>query len=85
MIELSRVAMRKVEFRCHDLRHTFVTKCRDSGVDIHVCMKWCGHTSERMILQIYDHVTEDRENEAIQMLQNSAYVKKQLSRFPKAL
>lgn len=53
-----------VSFRPHDCRHTFVTACRDRGVDIHVCMDWCGHASERMILQIYDHPSEQREKDA---------------------
>ena len=58
---LSEKAGHKISFRPHDLRHTFITKCRDKGIDIHTCMTWCGHTSERMILQVYDHVSEDRE------------------------
>lgn len=57
-----------VSFRPHDLRHTFVTVCRDKGVDIRVCMDWCGHGSERMIIEIYDHPSETRENNAISMM-----------------
>jgi len=53
-----------VSFRPHDCRHTFVTVCRDRGVDIHVCMNWCGHSSEKMILEIYDHPSEQREKNA---------------------
>ena len=59
--QLSMVANHKISFRPHDLRHTFVTECRNKNVDLHVCMAWCGHSSERMILQIYDHITEGRE------------------------
>ena len=57
-----------VSFRPHDLRHTFVTACRDRGVDIKVCMDWCGHASEKMILEIYDHPSETRENTAISLM-----------------
>lgn len=59
---------RSVSFRPHDLRHTFVTLCRNRGVDIHVCMSWCGHSSERMILEIYDHVSEGREQTATELM-----------------
>lgn len=57
-----------VSFRPHDLRHTFVTNCRDHGVDIHVCIDWCGHASEKMILEIYDHPSDAREQSAAAML-----------------
>ena len=57
-----------VSFRPHDLRHTFVTVCRDKGIDIHVCMDWCGHTSERMILEIYDHPSAQREKDALALM-----------------
>ena len=52
----------------HDLRHTFVTVARDKGIDPKTVMSWCGHSSERMIMQIYDHVTEDREQRMISLM-----------------
>lgn len=57
-----------ISFRPHDLRHTFVTECRDRGIDIRVCMDWCGHGSEKMILEIYDHPSEKRESAAIDLM-----------------
>jgi len=57
-----------VDFRPHDLRHTFVTACRDKGVDIRICMDWCGHGSERMILEIYDHPSARREKNAVVLM-----------------
>lgn len=62
---------RDISFRPHDLRHTFVTECRDKGVDIHICMDWCGHSSERMILEIYDHPSKKRQQNALSLM-NSA-------------
>ena len=59
---------RDISFRPHDLRHTFITECRDRGVDIHICMDWCGHTSERMILEIYDHPSKQREKNALSLM-----------------
>lgn len=58
----------EVSFRPHDLRHTFVTVCRDKGVDIKVCIDWCGHSSEKMILEIYDHPSRKREENAIAIM-----------------
>lgn len=57
-----------ISFRPHDLRHTFVTTCRDKGIDIKICMDWCGHGSEKMILEIYDHPSEQRESVAVSLM-----------------
>ena len=68
MNTLSGVSGHLVSFRPHDLRHTFITTARNKNVDIHTVMDWCGHSSERMILQIYDHTSEDREQAAISLM-----------------
>ena len=65
---LSVAAGHPVFFRPHDLRHTFVTTCRNRNIDIHTVMAWCGHSSERMILQIYDHLSEERERDAVAIM-----------------
>lgn len=44
----------------YDLRHSFCVMCRDSGVEMNTCRKWMGHTDAKMILQVYDSVSEDR-------------------------
>ena len=59
-----------IKFRPHDLRHTFVTVCRDKGIDIKICIDWCGHASEKMVLEIYDHPSTKRENNAISLMDN---------------
>ena len=65
---LSKAAGKQIDFRPHDLRHTFVTFCRNKNIDIHIVMGWCGHSSERMILEIYDHPSESREQNAIALM-----------------
>ena len=57
-----------VDFRPHDLRHTFATTGRNKNIDIHTMMDWLGHSSERMLLQIYDHTSEERERKAIALM-----------------
>lgn len=58
---LSDFAGHPVNFRPHDLRHTFCTVARDKGIDANTVRLWLGHSSERMIMQIYDHISEGRE------------------------
>ena len=65
---------RDVSFRPHDLRHTFVTVGRDKGVDLKVMIAWCGHSSEKMILEIYDHLSEKREKSAVEMMNSTTVV-----------
>lgn len=65
---LSDASGQQISFRPHDLRHTFVTSCRDKGIDPKTVMSWCGHSSERMIMQIYDHPSESREKRMIELM-----------------
>lgn len=44
----------------YDLRHSFCTMCRDKGVELNTCIKWMGHADAKMILKIYDEVTDSR-------------------------
>lgn len=48
----------------YTLRHAFCAFCRDSGVEINTCRRWMGHADAKMIIKVYDSVSEDRsENE----------------------
>ena len=51
--------------RPHDLRHSFCVMLRDAGVDMKLAIRWMGHADEKMILKIYDHVTDLRIRSAI--------------------
>ena len=53
-----------ISVRCHDLRHSYCTWLRDSGVDMHQAIIWMGHADEKLILRIYDHPGTARETEA---------------------
>ena len=51
--------------RPHDLRHSYCTMLRDSGVDLKLAIRWMGHADEKMVLRIYDHITDKRISSAI--------------------
>ena len=51
--------------RPHDLRHSFCVMLRDAGVDLKLAIRWMGHADEKMILRIYDHVSDLRIQSAI--------------------
>lgn len=44
----------------YDLRHSFCTMCRDNGVEMNTCVRWMGHADAKMIMKIYDEVSDDR-------------------------
>ncbi len=50
-----------VNFRCHDLRHTFTTMIFDAGVDLKTAQKWLGHDDPTVTLRIYTHLSESRD------------------------
>ena len=60
-----------VSIRPHDLRHSYATWLRDAGVDMHQTIVWMGHSDEKMILKIYDHVGEERTQKAVKQLETS--------------
>ena len=48
----------------YTLRHAFCEMCRSAGVELNCCRMWMGHSDSKMILKVYDSVSEDRsENE----------------------
>ena len=45
----------------HQLRHTFATRCIESGADIKTVSNLLGHSSAKMTLDIYTHSTRDQQ------------------------
>ncbi len=43
--------------RLHDLRHTYITRCAESGVNINVTQSLVGHKTLNTTLAIYTHVS----------------------------
>ena len=52
----------------YDLRHTFVTWCRDNGVELNTCIEWMGHKDATMIIRIYDDPTARSKIEAEKLI-----------------
>jgi integrase len=56
----------------YDLRHSFATMCRDMKppIEIHTVIAWMGHADAKMILSVYDSVTDDRDTSEAERLKN---------------
>lgn len=50
--------------KLHDLRHTFVTRCAECGINVNVCQSLAGHSDVKVTLGIYTHTsTQFRKSE----------------------
>ena len=54
------------EHHLHDLRHTFITRCAESGINVSVCQQIVGHATADMTLNIYTHVLDDFKRREIE-------------------
>ena len=43
----------------HDLRHTYITRCAECGINVTVCQQLVGHSTANMTLNVYTHVMDD--------------------------
>lgn len=43
----------------HDLRHTYITRCAESGVNVTVCQQLVGHSTPQLTMGIYTHVMDE--------------------------
>ncbi len=57
----------------YDLRHSFCTWCRDNGVELHTCVEWMGHADSKMILAVYDAVTDSRSKREAERLEKMLF------------
>lgn len=55
----------------YTLRHGFCQMCRDLGVELNTCRRWMGHSDTKMILKVYDAVSNDREAQETIKVANS--------------
>lgn len=56
-------------FTSHSLRHFFISKCVEAGINFLVIAKWVGHSSTKMIEQVYAHLSPEFKNSEMNKLQ----------------
>jgi integrase len=55
----------------HELRHTFITRCHEKGIDEIIVQKWVGHAKgSRMTKAVYTHINDEMEQKSIELLNN---------------
>lgn len=53
----------------YTLRHAFCAFLRDSSVEINTARRWMGHSDAKMILKVYDSVSDDRQEQERQKIE----------------
>lgn len=55
-------------FSGHTFRHTFATRCFESGIEPKVVQSYLGHASLKMTMDLYTHVTDDKSSYDIEKI-----------------
>lgn len=62
------------KFTIHSLRHTYITRLHEQGIDDKVIQKWAGHSSVVTTQRIYIHVLDEQEKAQIgKLLQTNLF------------
>lgn len=69
---LSKAHGQTLKFSCtpHDLRHTYATLLYDAGVDVKTAQSYLGHSSSKMTMELYTHLSKSRKNHSEELLLN---------------
>lgn len=55
-------------YRFHDLRHTFATRAKESGMDIQIISEILGHSETAVTMNIYLHMTDLHKKQEMALL-----------------
>ncbi|WP_302823509.1 tyrosine-type recombinase/integrase [Eubacterium callanderi] len=55
-------------YRFHDLRHTFATRAKESGMDIQIISEILGHSETAVTMNIYLHITDLHKKQEMVLL-----------------
>lgn len=56
------------DFSGHDLRHTFATRCFESGIEPKTIQEYMGHGNLQMTMDLYTHVFQEHKSKEIDKL-----------------
>lgn len=57
----------------YSLRKSYCVMLRDSGVELNTARKWMGHADAKMILAVYDSVSDDRSDQERKKIENRLF------------
>lgn len=61
----------KQKYTIHSFRHTFITRCQENNIPLHIIQKWVGHNiGSKVTNSVYTHSREIAELENIDKINN---------------
>ena len=58
----------KTKYSMHSLRHTFITRCQEANIPLHIIQRWVGHNiGSDVTNRVYTHTRENAELENIEL------------------
>lgn len=59
------------KYTLHSLRHTFITKCQEANIPLHITQGWVGHNiGSEVTSRVYTHTRESAMKENINQFNN---------------
>lgn len=71
-INLTRDSLEEIEkFSGHTFRHTFATRCFETGIQPKTVQTYLGHSSLSMTMDLYTSVMQQKKSDDIKLLENT--------------
>ena len=71
-LNLTQSNLEQIEkFGGHTFRHTFATRCIESGIQPKTLQKYLGHATLQMTMDLYVHTTDEHKHEEMKKLEDS--------------
>lgn len=60
------------DFKIHELRHTFITRCKEENIPEHIVQSWVGHTiGSKVTSAVYTHVNDEISLQNVEKLNST--------------
>lgn len=71
-VELKNLYKLNEKYTIHSLRHSFITRCQEKKIPLHIIQKWVGHTiGSKVTSNVYTHFRSEAEQEYLKIMEEN--------------
>ena len=71
-VELKDLYKLNEKYTIHSLRHSFITRCQEKKIPLHIIQKWVGHTiGSKVTSNVYTHFRSEAEQEYLKIMEEN--------------